>query len=62
MKPNLEEYLTQCYEKGMIDHTIRITRIDKNGKPHFYIHPSNINTPSLDFVVNENSISQKYND
>jgi hypothetical protein len=60
MKPNLEHYLKHFFEKGIIDHTLRVSRIDEHGKPHFYIQPNPSNGTSLDFVVSENCITQKY--
>lgn len=62
MKPNLEQYLKQFFEKGIIEHTLRVSRIDEHGKPHFYIQPNPPIGTSLDFFVSENCIMQKYNE
>lgn len=60
MKPNLEQYLKGNFEKGIIDHAIRVSHIDQSGKPHFYMHPHGYDGDTLDFVVNDNWITQKY--
>jgi hypothetical protein len=60
MKPNLEEYLKDNFIKGFIDHSIRVSHIDEQGNPHFYIHPTGHDGDTLDFVVDRNEIIQKH--
>lgn len=46
----IESYLTENYEKKIIDHSLRVM-IDNRGEVTFYIHPTGQNGDTLDFHV-----------
>lgn len=47
----LNQYLKECKEKDIHDHKIRVTHIDDEGNPHFYIRPDGVDGETLDFVA-----------
>lgn len=51
-KTKLKEYLKADFERGVIDHEIRVTHIDEDGNPHFYIHPRGVDGDTMDYVAN----------
>jgi hypothetical protein len=62
-KQRLNKYLKDNFERGAIDHEIRVTYVDEHGNPHFYIHPSGVDGETPNFVaVGINSImtEEKY--
>ncbi|EIJ79144.1 hypothetical protein PB1_16344 [Bacillus methanolicus PB1] len=61
MTKNLEQYLKENLEKGVIDHAIRVTK-DSLGTVTFYIHPVNADGDTLDFIVQGNKLKQLFID
>lgn len=57
MKPNLEQYLKESYEAGVIDFRIRQT-VTGEGNVVFYIHPMGKDGETLDFMVKGNDLAQ----
>ena len=56
---NLEEYLVENIEQGIIDHSIRAS-IDVDGNISFYIHASGHNSDTLDYWVKDNQLIPKH--
>lgn len=52
---SLEDYLAKCLNGTVpvIDHSLRSERLP-DGRIKFYIHPSNVDGDTLDFVVSGN--------
>lgn len=59
VKPSLEEYLKQNFDKGIIDHAIRANK-DGDGSITFYIHPNGFSGDTLDYAVNGDEIMPMY--
>lgn len=51
----LDTYLTENFERGVIDHALR-ANVDDEGALTFYIHPMGVDGDTLDFQVNGNSL------
>jgi hypothetical protein len=51
-RTKLKEYLQKDFERGVIDHEIRVTHIDDEGNPHFYLHPKDVDGDTMDYVAN----------
>jgi hypothetical protein len=51
----LEQYLRENYEKGVIDHVIRVTSVGDGGAA-IYIHPQDADGDTLDFAVLDNEL------
>lgn len=52
---NFETYLSNCYDKGIIDHGIR-SFVDDDGLVSFCIHPMGFEGEKLDFIVQGNDL------
>lgn len=52
---NLEQYLRDNFNNGVIDHIIR-AQVDSDGWVSFYIHPHGANGDTLDFDVMDNQL------
>lgn len=50
MKPTFEQYLSQSFAAGIIDHSLRVSSDDK-GNLSFYIHPDGKDGETADFVL-----------
>lgn len=50
----LTEYFEEAYQKGIIDHSLRVS-IDEGGY-YFYIHPQNHDGETLDFQADGNEL------
>lgn len=49
----LDTYLTENFERGVIDHALR-ANVDDEGVLTFYIHPHGVDGDTLDFQVSDN--------
>ena len=56
---DLEKYLKECSEKGIIDFTLRVSTDTSDGMA-IYIHPSNVSGKTIDFKVNGNDLIFKF--
>ena len=51
----LKQYFLENFKNGIIEHIIR-SSVDDEGNASFYIHPSNIEGDTLDFLVCSNTL------
>ena len=52
---NLQRYLQENLDKGIIDHTLRASKRE-DGTIVFYIHAVNASSQTLDFAVDGNTL------
>lgn len=58
---DLFEYFQKNWERKpypVIDHALRVNRLD-DGSFHFYIHPSNTDGITTDFIFTENELTKR---
>lgn len=48
---SLQSYLSGYHASGVIDHDIRVTHVQRDGSPVFYIHPRGVDGETLDLFT-----------